>query len=197
MATYYAAMSDGELTRLAPNAGDLTEIAVQVLSAELQKRALNVPLVQSVVPMKEVEQLDLVVIQQFRDLPEALLAKGMLGSAGVESFLLDDNLIRMEWFISNLIGGIKLAVKAEDEEAALEIVDQPIADHFEIDGVGVYEQPRCPKCGSLNTQQEGTIDKGLALAALWLVSVPIPIKRNSCKCLTCGSEWREDTAIAG
>jgi hypothetical protein len=30
----------------------------------------------------------------------------------------DDNMIRMDWFISNLLGGIKLKVRAEDAEAA-------------------------------------------------------------------------------
>jgi hypothetical protein len=50
----------------------------------------------------------LVIAGSFRDLPEQLLASGALESAGIECFLADDNMVRMEWFISNLIGGIKI-----------------------------------------------------------------------------------------
>jgi hypothetical protein len=49
------------------------------------------------------------------------LAKGSLEAAGIQAYLVDDNMIRMDWFISNLLGGIKLQVRAEDAEAAVEI----------------------------------------------------------------------------
>jgi hypothetical protein len=49
---------------------------------------------------------DLVTIQSFRELSQAVLAKGMLNSAGIECFLMDDNTGRMLGFISNVIGGI-------------------------------------------------------------------------------------------
>jgi hypothetical protein len=49
------------------------------------------------------------------------LAKGSLEAAGIQAYLVDDNMIRMDWFISNLLGGIKLKVRAEDAEAAVEI----------------------------------------------------------------------------
>ncbi len=42
----------------------------------------------------------------FRELSEAMLAKGMLNSAGIECFLVDDNTGRMLGFISNVIGGM-------------------------------------------------------------------------------------------
>ena len=76
----------------------------------------------------EVEFQKLITIRKFRDLPEALLAKGSLDSAGIESFLGDDNIVRLDWFISNLIGGIKLRVRPEDLEAAEEILNQPIPE---------------------------------------------------------------------
>ena len=60
------------------------------------------------------EVRELVTIRQFRDLPEALLAKGSLESAGIECFLADENLVRLDWFISNFIGGIKLKVRVPD-----------------------------------------------------------------------------------
>lgn len=65
-------------------------------------------------------------IRQFRDLPEAILARGVLESAGIETFLADDNIVRMDWFISNLVGGIKLKVRKEDLEAANEVLQAPV-----------------------------------------------------------------------
>ena len=47
-------------------------------------------------------------------MPERVLAKSMLDSAGIESFLGDENLVRLDWFYSNLVGGIKLMVREED-----------------------------------------------------------------------------------
>jgi len=43
----------------------------------------------------------MVTVRQFRDLPEALLARDSLVSAGIEAELADDNMVRMDWFISN------------------------------------------------------------------------------------------------
>jgi hypothetical protein len=80
------------------------------------------------------ELADVVSIRQFMNLPEALLAKGALDSAEIECFLVDDNMARIEW--SNLVAGIKLCVKQEDAEAALDMLEQPIPEEFDVDGVG-------------------------------------------------------------
>ncbi len=67
------------------------------------------------------EKVELVVVAKFLDLSGALPAKAALETAGIQCFLRDDNLIRMDWFISNLLGGVKLMVRKEDAEAAAEI----------------------------------------------------------------------------
>ena len=79
----------------------------------------------------------LVTIRQFRDLPEALLAKGCLESAGIECFLRDDNLVRLDWFISNFVGGIKLCVRPEDAQTARDLLDEPILEGLYVQGVGL------------------------------------------------------------
>ena len=57
-------------------------------------------------------------------MPEALLAKSMLDSAGIESVLGDENLVRLDWFYSNLVGGIELMVREEDAETARKVLEQ-------------------------------------------------------------------------
>ena len=69
-------------------------------------------------PDDELNVRELVTIRNFRDLHEALLAKGSLESSGIESFLADENMVHMDWLISNLLGGVKLKVDAANAEAA-------------------------------------------------------------------------------
>ena len=56
-------------------------------------------------------------------MPQALLAKSVLESAAIECFLGDDNLIRMDWLWSNLLGGIKLRVRREDALVASRLLE--------------------------------------------------------------------------
>jgi hypothetical protein len=73
---------------------------------------------------------ELITIERFRDLPEALLAKGMLESAGITCFLADTELVRTDWLWSNLIGNMRLQVRAEDVDDALALLHEPIPPTF-------------------------------------------------------------------
>src|SRR5882672_9344643 len=122
LAANYGGMTDGELLRLARNAESLTELAWDALVDEMDRRHLESPHDAAPEVRQELEMRQLVTIRQFRDLPEALLAKGSLESVGIECFLADENLVRLDWFISNFIGGIKLNVRAADAEDARKIL---------------------------------------------------------------------------
>jgi hypothetical protein len=76
---------------------------------------------------------ELVTLQHFRDVPEALLAKGKLESAGIACALADGNLVRMDWLLSNAIGGIRLQVHKQEAESARAILDEPIPAEFSED----------------------------------------------------------------
>lgn len=187
----YAGMSDAELQQLAESRGSLTEPALEALAQEAQHRGLDLPLSNSAMLRDVLEQRQLTVVRQFRDMPEALLAKGLLESAGIESFLVDDNLVRLNWFISNGIGGVKLAVNAEDAQPAAEILAQPIPETFDVAGSESYQQPRCPRCGSIDISHEAGTDKRFALPALYIGGLPLPVPRDVWKCAACGAQWRE------
>jgi len=174
LAGIYAGKTDDELLKLARNAESLTEAAWDALEDELDLRHLEVPVE---APKHELDLRKLVPIRQFRDLPEALLAKGCLESAGIECFFRDDNLVRLDWFISNFIGGIKLCVKPEDIDKAQTILDEPMLEGFYVQGVGLYEQPRCPKCNSLDVNLQ-ELDSDAHRAAL--------------RCRVCQAEWEDN-----
>ena len=145
----YSAMSDEELRQIADSGDELSAIAQEAFQAEVARRGLKITITP---PVGEdvFEFNETVTLRQFRDLPDALLAKGSLESAGIQAYLVDDNMIRMDWFISNLLGGIKLKVRSEDAEAASEILNQPIPEMIDVEGVGNFEQPKCPRCQSLD-----------------------------------------------
>jgi hypothetical protein len=89
----YADMMDAELQKLASEGDSLTDEAWDVLEDELDRRGLTDKIEDSA--QRSPQQLgfrELVTIREFRDLPEALLAQGLLQSAGIECSLGDANL---------------------------------------------------------------------------------------------------------
>lgn len=189
LAELYASMADGELQRLAQDFASLSPTAQEALEAEFVRRDLT-PEVDLYTPKPEEDVLewdDLVMLRRYRDLPEALLAKGSLESVGIAAVLVDDNIVRSSWLISNLVGGVKLCVREQDEEAALDVLEQPTAANIEVEGVGIFEQPSCPKCHSLEIRLEA-LNRPVAYGSLWL-GVPIPMKRRRWRCSNCGHFW--------
>jgi hypothetical protein len=195
LADHYAGMTDGELQRLALSAESLTEAAWEALEDEMDRRHLKYPSDPLPEQRQEMEVRELVTVRQFRDLPEALLAKGCLESVGIECFLGDENLVRLDWFISNFIGGIKLNVKVEDVENARKILDEPILEGLYVQGIGLYEQPRCPKCQSLDVNFK-ELDRPIAYMSAFL-RVPVPVHRRAWRCHACHAEWEDDGADGG
>ena len=182
----YSGMSDAELERVAASGYELSEVARQALEAEISRRGIDVAIATS--PGLDVYELNqTVTVGKFRDLPQALLAKGGLESAGIEAYLVDDNMIRMDWFYSNLLGGIKLNVRPDDVEAAQEILNQPIPETIEVEGDASYEQPKCPQCQSLDISYE-PLNKLVSYGSMYL-GVPIPVHIAGWTCHACHHEW--------
>jgi hypothetical protein len=143
LAQFYASLTDGELQQLAREGTSLTEEARAALASEMSRRGMQADApgdgtadqatdgaIEGAADAEDsaeangrAEMRDLLTIRQFRDLPEALLAKSVLDSAGIECFLGDDNLIRMDWLWSNLLGGIKLRVRQEDAIVASRLLE--------------------------------------------------------------------------
>ena len=130
-AARYVSMSDAELLALAAKSWELSDSAWDALEDELDRRGLEPPPPEEVPQVEAVEKRNLVLLRRFRDLPEALLAKGMLESAGISCFLADDNMVRLDWFLSNLLGGAKLMVDAEDFAEASRVLNEPAPQDLE------------------------------------------------------------------
>jgi hypothetical protein len=192
-AAAYTKLDETGLMELARSYATLTDSAQTALRAEFLKRRLEPPLIDDdadLLPQR------LVTVRRYRDLSEAIVARTLLESAEIPVYLQDENLVRLDWQVSNFIGGIRLQVDEPDAQAALELLDQAIVDPIAQLGEADFEQPRCPKCGSNEITFEGA-SRGAALASLYLVAVPLPLGRETWRCESCGARWTDDDTESG
>jgi hypothetical protein len=168
LTAYYAQLPEGELLELGQQYETLTAPAQAAIRAEFDRRALPAPELST--PPDEPQFQSLVTIRQYRDPPQATLAAAALDSAGIFCFLENANFVRLDWALSNLVGGIRLQVRPEDQAAAEAILSQPIPPAFETDEAS-FDQPRCPACQSLD------------ISMLWAPS--------SWTCASCGAKWED------
>jgi len=95
VASVYSAMSDEELGQIADSGDELSTAAQEAFQVEVARRGLKI----TIAPPRGEDVFEFnetVTLRQFRDLPDALLAKGSLESAGIQAYLVDDNMIRMD-----------------------------------------------------------------------------------------------------
>ena len=103
---------------------------------------------------------------------------------------MDENIVRLDWFYSNLVGNIKLLVSEEDAEAADKLLCEGVPERFETDKTGEYQQPRCPNCQSWDVTLDG-LDKRLTYGFL-MFGLPVQVPNHGWKCHSCGHEWAEE-----
>jgi hypothetical protein len=191
-AEYYRSLSDSELLEIADDWHSLIEDAKSCLQSEVARRGLAFdPTVSKDRDEVEVQYRDLVTIRRYRDLSEAIVARAVVESAGIFCFLKDENLVRLDWQMSNLIGGIRLQVAAADVEAAEAVLEQPVPETITLPDLSSYDQPHCPKCNSVDISWERQGRKA-ALLSLYLFSLPSPRGSESWHCNSCGLRWVEE-----
>jgi len=133
----YSRMADGEIEEIAEDEASLTGVARQVLRDEIARRGLAHLLSDQDKSQDEAanatEPEPMVTIRSFGDVMQAWLAKSNLESSAIECHLVDDNMVRLHWGIVNVLGGVKLQVKREDAEVALELLEQPVPEQPDED----------------------------------------------------------------
>jgi len=192
-AARYAGSSESELLAVARDYDSLIEPAQAALRAEFARRGLEPPLVAD--ESDEPVQRQLITLRQYRDLSEAIVARTMLEAAGIPVYLRDENLVRLDWQVSNFIGGIRLQVEDSDAQAATELLNQPVSEFISLDDGVAFEQPHCPHCDSLEISFEGA-GRALAITSTFLFGIPLPLGRKSWVCNDCGTRWEETTSPA-
>jgi len=188
LAARYAGMSETELMELARSYDGLLETAQVALRAEFARRGLEPPLVEE---PQEWEFRRLVTVRRYRDLAEAYVGRSLLESAGIPAWIADENLVRMDWFYSNLVGGMRLQVDEGEEAAAREILEERAPGTITYGEEEVYVQPTCPKCGSAEITLGSGTERGQSLVALYVLSIPVPPREATWQCEACGARWAD------
>ena len=127
----YGSKSDAELAELAQDKKNLTEDALSVLESEFLRRGLQFER-QNLAAMANQDGVKLIALRRFRDLPEALVAKGRLDSVGIKCFLSDENTVRMDWLWSNALGGVRLWVREDDLSESADLLDHDFSNESEF-----------------------------------------------------------------
>ena len=74
---------------------------------------------------------DNAIVARFDSMPEAHIAMGRLEVEGIESWLADEHIVQTDWLYSIAVGGIKLFVKKELAERAIEILNTDYSSELE------------------------------------------------------------------
>lgn len=131
------------------------------------------------------------IIARFTYSAEAQIIKGRLEADGIEAFLKDEYTIDTDPLISNAIGGVKLAVWAEDEDRAREILES--VEEYSVDEKG--EALHCPECNSTEVRYYTTINSVKAFFAFLItliVSVLPFYTRYVYRCENCSNQFNLD-----
>jgi hypothetical protein len=133
LARVYAEMSDEALQEISAEPQSLTALAGEVLAQELRKRGLSTESLSESSAEAVLPRISgpLVVVKHFSALATAIVAKSVLDSAEIDSFLSDENVVRMVY--PNLVGGVKLMVRPEDLETAALLLNQAETEATEME----------------------------------------------------------------
>jgi hypothetical protein len=129
-----------------------------------------------------------VVLRKYRDMPEAFAARASLEAAGFECCLFDEVVIRLDWLWSNAMSNLKLVVRSREAGEAKKILDEETPEKFDVEGVGEYEQPRCPLCHSLDVSWK-ELRRKIAFTCLLFLGLPVTMNEKAWHCHACNHRW--------
>ena len=135
----------------------------------------------------------LVTVATFQNPIHAQLAKVHLDLADIECFLVDEEVISMNWFYSTALGGVKVQVRESDYEEAVEALrssetpEPPTEEAAESDDT--VPDVACPKCSSSSVSRE-RFSRKAAFISMLIARFPLPWPRRRLVCLDCGHEWK-------
>jgi hypothetical protein len=137
--------------------------------------------------------LDLVTIATFRDPYEAQLARGLLETYDISAYVAHEHHVGAYWLLSNALGGVKLQVSSDDEQAARAALaePQPSVEAEAVESIRTDDaESLCPHCGSPDIRPHRLEVRSKALS-MW-VGFPFVFGRNHWCCNTCDHDWRRD-----
>jgi hypothetical protein len=105
--------------------------------------------------MPPAEAAEPVAIATFHATFEAELAKTRLEDAGIPAFLTNEQLVNVNWLLSNATGGVRLFVPAEREAEARALLATEVSEEEVAAAEQAWEQEEQPAEESGATSTEG------------------------------------------
>lgn len=139
-----------------------------------------------------------VIVAEFVYPHEAHIAKGILESEGIESFLKDELTVQVNNFYSNAIGGVKLQVMETDRDNALRIlkesgiIEDPSDKDKSPENLFTYSREfsrKCPYCHSTEIRRK-RMPGYMILFSILLLGFPFPFLKKRYFCFDCSKEWK-------
>lgn len=119
----YRDLIDEELVRLLQS-GTLTDLAVEVAEGELRERGITPPVPETVVeedPVDEVPDV-LVTVARFSKPMDAHILRMRLEADGIPAVIADEHMVRVNWFLSNALGGVRVQVPSRRLQETHEVM---------------------------------------------------------------------------
>ena len=135
--------------------------------------------------------MELITIKTFDNYFSASIILTRLQHDGVECYLKDEHTVTIDPILTNAIGGIKLVVKKEDEQKALELLSVYQTEYM--------QNAICPKCGGKSFSYVTKKEPGNYLTALvtWIFSSYALALHYVYQCNNCGYECETLPDTAG
>jgi hypothetical protein len=119
---------------------------------------------------------------------EANLVKSKLEAFGIDAVLADGETIRLDWLLSNALGGIKVRVLETEVEEARRVLESEATREQEEQDMPGDANAVCPACGGSNTHY--FLDKRGSFLTWLVFSIPLLPVRSRNTCVDCGCRWK-------
>jgi len=134
---------------------------------------------------------DWIAVASFSQPVEAHLARTKLESEGIPCVIGNENLVRVDWFLSNAVGGVKVMVPRWEAEHARDVLrPQPRLVVVAERGVPFDGDMICPRCRCEDVYFR-RYNRRVAGVFMLLLGFLIPWRDRRWVCTRCGYEWKE------
>ena len=136
-------------------------------------------------------------VARFRDVPAADLACTRLEADGVSAVVVHANHVRVDWLISQAIGGVRVQVAESDLERAREALARERSDDLAVVSEAALppaDGDVCPECGA-ESVTGSTLARRTKAASMFL-GIPFVVWRRRWHCRACGHSWRPHRATS-
>lgn len=130
-----------------------------------------------------------IAVASFSQPVEAHLARTKLESEGIPCVVGDENLVRVDWLLSNAVGGVKLMVPVGELERARAAL-RPRPRLVVVSNDVPEGEMICPRCHSDDVYYS-RFNRRIAGFFILLVGFLIPWRDRRWACTQCGYEWKE------